>query len=64
MEKAKFMFPVEYTLMVYSLSEKRHGLWKIVFPGGNDHGKRLKKLSQKIQCQSKLVLRIKWSGPE
>ena len=40
MEKAKFMFPVEYTLMVYSLNEKRHGLWKIVFPGGNDHGKR------------------------
>ena len=25
-EKAKFMFPVEYTLMVYSLNEKMHGL--------------------------------------
>ena len=42
------MAPMEYTLMVYSHSEKS----------------MVKRYGQKIQCQPKLVLCITWSGQE
>ena len=53
MEKAWFMFPmeyilngkgiivpIEYTLTVYSPNGKGMVLWKIIFGSGNGHGKR------------------------
>ena len=33
------MAPIEYTLMVYRLNEKRHGFMKDCFSKWNDHGK-------------------------
>ena len=45
MEKAHFMAPMEYTLSVYSLNEKRHGFMKDCFSKCNDYGKRQKNTS-------------------
>ena len=52
------MASLEYTLMIYSPNGKGMGLWNIVFPSGNRHGKRKKRCIKKIQCRSKLVLCI------
>ena len=38
---------VEYTLMIYSPNGKGTVLWNIVFPSGDRHGKRQKKLRYK-----------------
>ena len=44
----KIMASKECTLIIYSPNEKGMVLWNIVFPNGNRHGKRWKKMHYKI----------------